>query len=131
MTKAEQLHKDWLDYNKRMKVSRCGTLTFEAYTKMLYGRVGRKIKSFDKVPTYAIPVWATSNDIKSLKTNTSHIAARNSMVEKVIQGLIKGTDAEEIIKKSNRVGLLTSKGGYGYISDNTDPKTLGKKTQEL
>ena len=53
------------------------------------------------------------------------------MIERVRMGDIVGDEAVEIVRKSNRVGLLTSKGAYGYMGNDFDPKQLGKKTQQL
>jgi len=131
-TRAEQLQLEWQAYNKRQKQTHCGTMTFEEYCKWVMGKTSKRIKACEKTPTYMYPSWASSTkNIKSLGPKGDNQACRNSMIERVRQGIITGDAATEIVRKSNRVGLLTSKGAYGYISDDTDIKTLGKKTQAL
>lgn len=133
-TKEDLLRDDWLDYNKRAKSSRIPKLTFDEYKAWVYGKRPRKqVQKVEKEPVIAKPSWATTTDhVPSVvSTGVGRVAARNSMVERVVMGQVTGEEADEILRKSQRVGLLTSKGGYGYISDETDLKTLGKKTQQL
>ena len=130
-TKDEQLRLDWLDHNRRQTNPKL-RMSFDEYSKWVFGNSRQRIKAIEKCPTYTTPAWAPDNkSVKSKITKTSHQAGRNTVVERVRRGIICGSDAQEILAKTQRIGLLTSKGGYGYISPETDPKTLGKKTQEL
>jgi hypothetical protein len=131
-TKEQQLLDEWKAYNKRMKASRLPIITLEEYQKVLYGRVRLKPQKATLVATGEIPSWATDHrNIPSLISNKRISLSRDTMVERVIQGKITGEEADGILDKADRIVPLTSKGAYGLLTAGTDPKTLGKKTQEL
>jgi hypothetical protein len=135
-TKEQQLRDDWLTYNRSVKGTRISKMSFEEYSDWVYGhrrgRKGCKRKRPEQEPVVARPVWAASTDHIPSVIGTGKVSlSRKSMVDRAIQGHEGQDVADEILRKSMRIGLLSSKGAYGYISDETDPKTLGKKTQQL
>ena len=124
--KEQQVINDWKAYNKSTKDKRL-FMSFEDYKNWINGTTKKIKPSFSKEPILSIPLWANNNShIKSVISNT-HQSIKPSMVERVRLGLEIGTTAEEIIRKSKRIGLSYSKGCYQYISEDTDLKELGRK----
>lgn len=133
MTKSQlsKLQADWKSYNAQYKSQPKLRMSYEEYYNWVMG-TGKKpttSKSLDN--TFGRPVWATANNIPSLIGTSKTNMSRNSMVEKVTRGEITGEDAEGVMAKSKRIGIAFSKGGYQYITEDTDLKTLGKKSQQL
>lgn len=123
---------EWKAYNKSMKKSNVPPMSLEDYTNWINGTTKRTKKVFigtDQV--LSIPSWANKTDhIPSVTTGT-YTATKPSMVGRAMLGLESKEVADEIIKKSKRIGLMYSKGTYGYITDGTDVKELGKKNPTM
>lgn len=131
MTKQQKDEVEWRAHNKRYRHDKRLQLTYDQYIDWKYGK-RKSVKKSEKDLEFGKPVWATTTEhIKSLQTNKTSIHSNRSMMSKVKNGEIIGADAELVIAKSKRIALLTSKGCYGYVGDDVDPKTLGKKTQQL
>lgn len=130
LTKEQIFEQEWREYNKRAKSTKT-LMTFESYKAWITNTVPTtKPKSNTKTYEHKLtkPSWAnTTDNIKSIGIKGSHQPARNTMMERVRLGIETGSTADEIINKSKRIGLMYSKGVYGYITDGTDPKDLGKK----
>lgn len=128
--KQEAIVKEWREHNKRMKAARVPIISLDEFIKRQYGgrRVGLKGDAPYKI---SIPAWAITNKhVKSVQTNTP-MPTKNTMMNKVTMGKLSEEDSELVIRKAGRIGLSTSKGAYVYLTDDTDIKTLGKKTQSL
>jgi hypothetical protein len=131
LSKQEQLLADHKAYNDQYRNDTRLQMTLAEYTNWLTGSV--KLKRNYKSATIAFkPVWAATTDhIPSVISKTKIELRRTSMVEKVKTGEIEGEAANEIISKSKRISIAYSKGSYQYITDGTDLKTIGKKTQGM
>ena len=129
--KLEQLKLDHKKYNSQYKSDKRLQMSFDEYCNWINGTTKLKA-SKNKEVIISKPVWANTTDhIPSIIGNNKITLSRVSMVEKVKTGQIDGDAANEIISKSKRIGIAYSKGGYQYITDGTDLKTIGKKTQGL
>lgn len=122
----KQLKREFLEYNTRQKHLKLKPLSYDEYLATVYGKV--KLKKEFKDLKYSLPV---TDCVQTAVILVDHQPVRNSMMEKALQGKLSETDTELVVAKSNRIGLSTAKGGYSYITDETDLKTLGKKTQSL
>lgn len=132
LTKQEQLNKDWEEYNKILKKNKFKPVSIQEYQNILYGRVKPTKSNSNLSSGPSIPKWAnTTIHIQSITSTSKTTFGRTSMMERALQGQENQEVTDEIIRKSKRVGILFNKGGYGYITDETDIKTLGKKSQEL
>lgn len=126
----KKLVEEWKAHNKSMKASGIKPISLDAYIKKLYG--GRRIGLKGVAPyKITIPAWASTTDhIKSLQTNKPS-PTKSSIMNDVEMGRLSEQDSALVLNKASRIGLSTSKGAYTYITDETDLKTLGKKTQSL
>ncbi len=114
-----------------MKASRVPPMTLQEYTDWINGTSKKVKRSGIKEPTLKTPTWAITNDhIKSVKPGT-HIAVRSTIMERALMGKESLEVTQEILNKSKRIGLMYSKGTYGYITDRTDVKDLGKKNPTM
>lgn len=132
-SKEQQVVEDWKAYNKRMKASRVPPMSLEEYKNWINGTTSKPKKNSvsKREPTISKPTWAnTTEHIASVKPG-SYIPVKSTMVERARLGLESPEVADEIIKKSKRIGLMYSKGTYGYITDETDVKDLGKKNPTM
>lgn len=130
MTKQEKLKQDWIAFNRQYKSQPKLKMSLEEYTNWIYG-ITKKPKASNKEISFGRPSWAPKDNIPSLLTTTKSTLSKNSIIEKVTRGQITGSDAEQIVSKSKRIGIAYSKGSYQYITDGTDIKTIGKKSQQL
>lgn len=131
LTKLEQLKLDHKKYNNQYKSDKRLQMSFDEYCNWINGTTKLKAAK-SKGVTISKPVWANTTDhIPSVIGTNKIIHAKASMVEKVKTGQIDGDAAVEIINKSKRIGIAYSKGSYQYITEGTDLKTIGKKTQGL
>jgi hypothetical protein len=135
ISKEQNLINEWKAYNKRSKSSNI-SMSFEEYKSWVLNVSTSRKKSISKItkePHLAKPSWASNTDhIQSVNfSNHTHQPTRNTMMEKVRMGFETGEAAAEIINKSKRIGLMYSKGTYGYITDGTDVKDLGKKNPTI
>jgi hypothetical protein len=129
--KLEQLKLDHRNYNNQYKSDKRMQMTFDEYCHWLYG-TSKLTATKNKEVIISKPVWANTTDhIPSVIGNNKVTLSRTSMVEKVKTGQIDGDAAIEIISKSKRIGIAYSKGSYQYITEETDLKAMGKKTQGL
>lgn len=135
MTKnqAAQLKADWKQYNAQYKAQPKLRMTYEEYYNWVMGttKLIKPKKQTDIANAFGRPSWANNEYIPSVVSNSKTNMSRNSMVEKVARGEITGDAAEAVMAKSKRIGIAFSKGGYQYITEGTDLKTLGKKSQAL
>ena len=127
LTKEAKLKQDWVEFNKQYKSQPKLKMTFEEYSNWVFGTTA-KPKASNKGMTFGRPSWAPKDNIPSLIGNTKASLGKNSMVEKVTRGQITGDDADQIMSKSKRIGIAYNKGSYQYITDETDAKTIGKKS---
>ncbi len=135
ISNEQRLIQDWTAYNKRNKSSKIN-MSFEEYKSWVLNVSPKTKKTISKItnePNISKPIWASNTDnIKSISIiGNTHQPTRNTMMEKVRMGFETGDTALEIINKSKRIGLMYSKGTYGYITDDTDPKDLGKKNPTM
>lgn len=130
MKKENKLQQDWLAFNKQYKSQPKLRMTFQEYSDWVYGKTS-KPKTTNKEFTFGRPSWAPKDTIPSVIGNSKCSLSKNSIVEKVTRGQIVGIDAEQIMSKSKRIGIAYSKGSYQYITEETDIKTIGKKSQQL
>lgn len=131
LTKLEQLIADHKSYNDQYKHDKRLQMQFNEYVAWLNGKT--KLKRTQKGTVQLTkPVWANTTDhIPSVIGTAKVTLSKSTMVEKAKLGIIDGDAASSIISKSKRIGIAYSKGGYQYITDGTDLKTIGKKTQSL
>lgn len=131
LSKHEQLLADHKAYNDQYRNDTRLQMTLAEYTKWLTGSVKPK-RNYKSATIATKPVWAATTDhIPSVISKTKIELRRTSMVEKVKTGEIEGDAANEIISKSKRISIAYSKGSYQYITEGTDLKTIGKKTQGM
>jgi hypothetical protein len=116
------------------------------YTKSSYspkkrrkpkGELARKINkarlSGTDMPTLSYvprPAAEFARQIQSLKSSAS-CTTRNSVMDPVQLQKETPEVREAIIAKSKRIAIAYSKGAYQYVTDETDAKTIGKKTAGL
>lgn len=133
MTKTQlaKLKEDWKKYNAQYKSQPKLRMSYEEYECWVMGKVKKPTTHKSLSNTFGRPVWANSEVIPSVIGKGRTNMSRNSVVEKVARGEITGADADAVIAKSKRIGIAFSKGGYQYITEGTDLKTLGKKSQQL
>lgn len=134
MTKTQlaKIKEDWKKYNSQYKTQPKLRMSYEEYYNWVMGTTKLKSQSHKTLSnTFGKPSWATKDDIPSVIGTSKTTMSRNSMVEKVARGEITGEAADAVIAKSKRIGIAFSKGGYQYITEGTDLKTLGKKSQQL
>lgn len=136
MTKNQEakLKSDWILYNKQYKSQPKLKMTYDEYCNWVMGTTKLakpKKQTNETVNNFGRPVWANNQQIPSMISNSRATLSKNSMVEKVARGEITGDAADAVMAKSKRIGISYSKGGYQYITDDTDLKTLGKKSQAL
>jgi hypothetical protein len=131
LTKLDQLVADHKAYNDQFKHDKRLQMRFQEYVAWLTGST--RLKRTHKLPSQlSKPVWANTTDhIPSVVGTAKVTLSKSTMVEKAKLGIIDGDAATSIISKSRRIGLAYSKGGYQYITDGTDLKAMGKKTQSL
>lgn len=131
LTKLEQLEADHKAYNAQFKHDKRLQMRFQDYVAWVTGKT--KLKRTRSAPIQlAKPVWANTTDhIPSVISTAKASLSKNTMVEKAKMGMFDEDSANSIISKSKRIGIAYSKGGYQYITDGTDLKTIGKKTQSL
>lgn len=130
-TKLEQLQADHKAYNAQFKHDKRLQMRFQDYVAWVNGTTKLKRNNNNHIHL-AKPVWANTTDhIPSVMGTAKASLSRNTMVEKAKMGMLDDDSANSIISKSKRIGIAYSKGGYQYITDGTDLKTIGKKTQSL
>lgn len=79
------------------------------------------------MPTYSGPPRQASNaamQAKSLET-TACFTARQSMTDAAVLAKEPEHVREAIIAKSKRIAIAYNKGAYQYVTEETDPKTIG------
>lgn len=133
MTKTQlaKLKEDWKNYNAQYKSQPKLKMSYDEYETWVMG-TGKKLTTHKSLAnTFGRPSWANSEVIPSLIGKGRTNMSRNSVVERVTRGEITGEAAEAVMAKSKRIGIAFSKGGYQYITEGTDLKTLGKKSQQL
>lgn len=87
------------------------------------------IGEFRDLSSSKIPSYRRDERIIPSITSTGMInVSRNSVMEPM--NLAKESDEvrEAIIAKSKRIAIAYNKGAYQYVTDDTDAKTIGKKT---
>ena len=63
--------------------------------------------------------------IPSVQSTAPAVLAVTSIMDPLNLSRMSEKDRESVIAKSKRVAIVYNKGGYQYISDETDPTTLG------
>lgn len=79
------------------------------------------------VPKYSRPPRPGSEEVmqaKSLQTNAC-FTSRVSMTDAAVLAKEPEHVREAIIAKSKRIAIAYNKGAYQYVTDETDPKTIG------
>jgi hypothetical protein len=131
LTKLDQLIAEHKAYNDQYKHDKRLQIRFHDYVAWINGTTKIKRNKNSHVQLVK-PVWANSTDhIQSVIGTAKAALSKNTMVEKAKLGIIDSESASSIISKSKRIGLAYSKGSYQYITEGTDLKTIGKKTQSL
>lgn len=131
LTKLDQLIADHKAYNAQYKHDKRLQMRFNDYVAWVNGKTKLK-RTANKPVQLAKPVWANTTDhIPSVFGTNKASLSKNTMVEKAKLGMFDSESAESIISKSKRIGIAYSKGSYQYITEGTDLKTIGKKTQSL
>lgn len=84
----------------------------------------------NKIPNYNRGSLRPGTDvvIPSHVTTTQFVPARNSVMDAAQLEREAPEVREAIIAKSKRIAIAYSKGAYQYVTDETDAKTIGKKT---
>lgn len=132
LTKLEQLKADHKKYNLQFVADKRLQMKFEEYVAWVNGTGKMKRKWSPAQPKISKPSWAVTTDhIPSIMGTSQAKLSKTSMVEKAKMGLVDADSAIDIISKSKRIGIAYSKGSYQYITEGTDLKTLGKKSQSL
>lgn len=131
LNKLEQLIADHKAYNAQYKHDKRLQMQLSEYIAWVNGKTKLK-RTKQRSVTLTKPSWANTTDhIPSVIGTSKATLSKSTMVEKAKLGIIDGEAADSIISKSKRIGIAYSKGGYQYITDGTDLKTIGKKTQIL
>jgi hypothetical protein len=131
LNKLEQLIADHKAYNAQYKHDKRMQMRFTEYVAWVNGKT-KLTRTTNKNTQLSKPSWANTTDhIPSVIGTNKVTLSKSTMVEKAKLGIIDGDAAESIISKSKRICIAYSKGGYQYITEETDLKTIGKKTQIL
>lgn len=131
LNKLEQLIADHKAYNAKYKHDTRMQMLFSEYVAWVNGKTKLK-RTKNQNAQLLKPVWANTTDhIPSIIGTNKVTLSKSTMVEKAKLGIIDGEAADSIISKSKRICIAYSKGGYQYITEGTDLKTIGKKTQIL
>jgi hypothetical protein len=120
MTKADknQLN-EYNDWRSSNKLPRVASLKAEAYT--------RKFKEYKpKTSDYR-----TTEHIKSVESNGLAVCGRSSIMDPINLNREPEHVREAILAKSKRIAQMYNKGGYQYITDDIDVKTIGTRNRRM
>lgn len=123
---------EWREFNRSLKSNRWEPISLQAYIDYLHGKPlvqklsksNASIKS--KLPSYRIPPELDHSKYKSATYNSYH-PTKKSIMDPVSLSKESEETRTEIIAKSKRIAIAYSKGAYQYVSDGTDPTTIGRK----
>lgn len=120
MTKAQKAslkeYNDWRTSNKLPKVE---TLKAKTYT--------RSFQDYKPKTTE----YRTTQHIKSLETDSKIECGRNSIMDPINLNREPEHVREAILAKSKRIAQMYNKGGYQYITDDIDVKTIGTRNRRM
>lgn len=121
---------EWRAFNKRLRSTHFEPITLEAYIDYLHGKpLKTKVKpSTPKLPSYKIPKELDHSVYKSSSDFSGIHPTRNSIMDPISLLREDEETRNAIIEKSKRIAIAYNKGSYQYITDGTDPKTIGRKT---
>lgn len=137
-TKIKQLEKELREHNKWLKQQHQPPITFDQYVDISYGtgeetesrrvKAGRSYKMKTYTPTHSYNRMRT----KELSNYRSVMSDNHSVhVTSIMDPRKLSQESEEvrneIIAKSKRITVAYNKGGYQYITDGTDLKSVGRK----
>lgn len=122
-TKMSKKQKDSLDrYNewrKKNGLSRVDTFRAERFTGS-FTDYKPKQGSYRK-----------TDHIKSIVTDTPSVCARTSIMDPINLNREPEHVREAILLKSKRIAQMYNKGGYQYITDDVDIKTIGTRNRRM
>jgi hypothetical protein len=120
MTKADKAKlNEYNDWRSRNKLPRVATLKAETYS--------RKFKEYKPKATE----YRTTEHIKSIESTDIAVCGRNSIMDPINLNREPEHVREAILAKSKRIAQMYNKGGYQYITDDIDVKTIGTRNRRM
>ena len=120
MTKVQKAalneYNEWRSKNNMSKVS---SLKAKTYSR---GFLEYKPKSSD---------YRTTQHIKSVESDSKAVCGRNSIMDPINLNREPEHVREAIVAKSKRIAQMYNKGGYQYITDDIDVKTIGTRNRRM
>lgn len=120
MTKSQRenlsRYNEWRNQNGLPRVN---SLRAEAYK-------GSFMEYKPKMTTYR-----KTSHIKSVETDTVAVCARTSIMDPINLNREPEHVREAILNKSKRIAQMYNKGGYQYITDDVDVKTIGTRNRRM
>lgn len=98
--------------------------------RKVVGPVAKKLtaKQLRAITTVELPKYRKSDtSIPSHTTQGLFVPARRSMMDPTTLAKEPEHVREAIIAKSKRIAIAYNKGGYVFLSEGMDPKTIGRK----
>lgn len=141
-TKLRKLQQEWRQHNKSLKQRNEPTITFDDYVKISHGertqhhrelertRTGksRSMKDFTGTAGHKFSLARARESQKYPSAGMrSGIAASTSIMDPHNLQRESADVREAVISKSQRVAPAYNKGGYQYLTDETDLTSVGKK----
>lgn len=120
MTKAQKASlKEYNEWRTSNKMSKVETLKAKLYTRSFLEYKPKNIN------------YKTTEHIKSLETDTKIEGNRTSIMDPINLNRESKEIQEAILAKSKRIAQMYNKGGYQYITDDIDIKTIGTRNRRM
>ena len=112
---------------KQAELAASWSKMLEKYDRPLFGTKQPVSKFRPLSIKYDYPGRAELKAIKSVETGTTEVCAKRSVMDPRAWVNEDPATVAEIVAKSTRVAPAFNKGGYVYLTEETDPTTIGRK----
>jgi len=120
MTKAQKAQlKEYNEWRSQNKMPEVTSLKAKSYTRNFYEY---KPNASD---------YRTTKHIKSIESTESNVCGRTSIMDPINLNREPEHVREAILAKSKRIAQMYNKGGYQYITDDIDVKTIGTRNRRM
>ncbi len=120
MTKAQKAqlaeYNEWRSKNKMPEVT---SLKAKTYTRGFH----------EYKPN--VTDYRTTKHIKSVESDDANVCGRTSIMDPINLNREPEHVREAILAKSKRIAQMYNKGGYQYITDDIDVKTIGTRNRRM
>lgn len=141
-TRRKQLQKEWRAHNKWLKQNHQDTIEFDEYVNMCMGKKtnhhrnqekirdgrSRHMKTFSSNPALDFSKQRAQQHRQYPSAHSaSGVAAKTSIMDPHNLNRESEEVRQAVLSKSRRVAPAYNKGGYQFITDETDITAVGKK----